>query len=304
MVSFLFIRKNFRPYTPHIFIPRKRYSAPVCERIVPLYNPHIFAGIPFLFDPGMGHLHPLNLFFVLPYPFSFSLWVGATTLLYLGGFYLFFRKSSSSPEMSLIFSLILFFSGSGFLRISNPTIFAVIAHYGLFLYSLSSLKGNKKDMLFPFVAGVLMTLSGHLQFVVYGYILGFITALFHFRHSISRTLSILPVAPGSLISLVILLLGYIGLESLHLSGGGYGIGPIDRSLAPACAAVPLPCRTERFCGNRGTRFASFPFGYSVSLAILMAGFRLVYFYLHAVFIVSWIHEIPFFRGLRVRYGCY
>ncbi len=303
MVFYLFF-VNLSTDTIILFIAQKTFLGTwIARGVVPLYNPHIFAGIPFLFDPGMGHLHPLNLFFVLPYPFSFSLWVGATTLLYLGGFYLFFRKSSSSPEMSLIFSLILFFSGSGFLRISNPTIFAVIAHYGLFLYSLSSLKGNKKDMLFPFVAGVLMTLSGHLQFVVYGYILGFITALFHFRHSISRTLLFFCALAVS-VSWYFLLGLPLVLESTRIGAGpGYAdIGPIA-PLQLAQLVLPFLLGAVR----NGSSWNSGPtavllFSLSGSFLFLLATIkgrvsRSFIFILALLFILSLgFIQIPFFRG--------
>lgn len=155
------------------------------QGVVPYFNPYIFAGIPFLFDAGMGNLHPFNLFFMLPYPFSLSVWIFTVFLMLLMGLYLFFRQFTKTYIFALLCTFIFFFSGSGYWRINNPTILLVIAHYGLFLYFLKDL--IKKPFSLRFILlGILMTLSGHIQFVLYGYILGIITAFFIYKISIKR----------------------------------------------------------------------------------------------------------------------
>ena len=183
---------NLSTDTIILFLAQKLFLGKWLARgIVPFFNPHIFLGLPFLFDVGMGNLHPFNLFFMLPYPYSFALWSSATSFLFFIGFYLLFGIFSKGKKHTLLLTLILFFSGSGFfLRMNNPTIFSVIAHYGVFAYSLYKLKdGTKKSFLISLFFGLLLTLSGHIQFVLYGYLLGFLLSVFYFKNSLKKTIS-------------------------------------------------------------------------------------------------------------------
>lgn len=178
---FYLIFVNFSTDTIILFISQKIYLGRWLARgIVPLYNPLLFAGIPFLFDPGMGHLHPFNLLYLLPYPWSFSLWISLTVFIYLAGFYRFFASFTKTSIFAVILTLILFFSGSGFWRTNNPAILLVIAHYGLFFYSIKSMKTKQISWQF-LIIGFLMTVSGHIQFVFYGYMMGFIVAWLFYR---------------------------------------------------------------------------------------------------------------------------
>lgn len=149
----------------------------------PLYNPYIYAGVPFAFDLGLGNLHPFNLLFMLPYPFSMSLWVFANSLLFLYGFFHFLRQFTKDERVAVLGTLILFFSGSGvFISMGNPTIFSVITHYGIFFYSLSFLKRfSLSSLRFPLLVGILLTLSGHIQFVFYAYLFGFFLSVFVYK---------------------------------------------------------------------------------------------------------------------------
>ncbi len=181
---------NLSTDTIILFLAQKLFLGKwLAKGIIPLFNPHIFLGVPFLFDVGMGNLHPFNLFFLLPYPYSFALWSAATSFLFLIGFYLLFGLFSKDKKYTLLLTLILFFSGSGFfLRMNNPTIFSVIAHYGVFAYSLNKLKeGSKKSFFIALFFGLLLTLSGHIQFVLYGYLLGLMLSLFYFKNSLKKT---------------------------------------------------------------------------------------------------------------------
>lgn len=226
--GFYFFFVNLSTDTIILFLAQKMFLGKwIARGIVPFFNPHIFAGVPYLFDPGMGHLHPFNLFFLLPYPYSFSLWVFAATLLFVLGFYFFFLKSGSNKTVSILFTLILFFSGSGFIRLNNPTIYGVIAHYGIFLLALAQLKSKKGGYGWSLLAGILMTLSGHLQFVVYGYLLGFIIALVHWKVPL-RKIILFFFLLGLSVSWYFVLSLPLVLSSTRIGAGdGYaGIGPI------------------------------------------------------------------------------
>lgn len=156
--------------------------------VFPFFNPYIFAGIPFAFDIGMGNFHPLNLLFIFPYPLSFSLWSAVVCFIFLWGYYSLFNLFTKNRISSLLLTLIMFFSGSGFfLRMNNPMILVVIAHYGLFLSSLIKLKNKDiKSFVLPLLWGILMTISGHFQFVLYGYILGIIVGILFFKIKLKK----------------------------------------------------------------------------------------------------------------------
>jgi len=188
---------NFSIDTIILFLSNKIFFGKwVAKGVFPWFNPHIFLGTPVAFDVGIGSFHPFNLFFLLPYPVSFALWMGATSLLFLTGFYFLFKKHAKTNTFALLLTLILFFSGSGIFRASNPTILLVIAHYGLFLFSLCSLKKQSQtNYLFPLGVGILLTVSGHVQFVFYGYLLAVVYAW------------LFKVAPFKKIIILFLLLG-------------------------------------------------------------------------------------------------
>ncbi|GEM_PF-1324368 len=169
-----------------LFLPNKLFLGEWLRKgILPLYNPYIFLGTPFGFDIGLGNLHPLNLLFILPYPLSFSLWVFATVFLFSLGFLKLFYRLSKNISWSIILFAIIFFSGQGpFIRLNNPTIWAVISHYPLLLLSLFSLK---KGRIWPFILwGALLSLAGHFQMVLYGFILAFLFAVFILKISIKQ----------------------------------------------------------------------------------------------------------------------
>ncbi len=183
---FYYFQINFSTDLIILFLSEKIFLGKwLAQGIVPFLNPHIFAGIPFLFDVGLGNLHPFNIFFAFPYPLSFSLWVFTSFFLLLSGFYFFFRRFTKTSVFALVCVLIFFFSGSGYWRINNPTIFLVIAHYGLFFYLLGDL--IKKEFSWRFILiGIFMALSGHVQFVLYGYILSVFIALLIYKISIRK----------------------------------------------------------------------------------------------------------------------
>lgn len=183
---FYYFQINFSTDLIILFLSEKIFLGKwLAQGIVPFLNPHIFVGIPFLFDIGLGNLHPFNIFFVFQYPLSFSLWVFTSFFLLLSGFYFFFRQFTKTSVFALVCVLIFFFSGSGYWRINNPTIFLVIAHYGLFFYLLGDL--IKKEFSWRFILiGIFMALSGHVQFVLYGYILSVFIALLIYKISIRK----------------------------------------------------------------------------------------------------------------------
>ncbi len=193
-----------------LFLPNKLFLGYWLKKgIIPLYNPYIFLGTPFLFDIGLGNLHPFNLLFLFPYPLSLSLWVFATTFIFSLGFLKLFYKLSKDFKWALFLFLILFFSGQGvFIRMNNPTMWAVISHWGFYLYSLEKLKRNK--YLPAILWGTLMLLAGHFQMGILGIILGLLFGLLIYKIHWKKLLKLnlitaLIIFPYLLLSLPIIL---------------------------------------------------------------------------------------------------
>ncbi len=193
-----------------LFLPNKLFLGYWLKRgVVPLYNPYIFLGTPFLFDIGLGNLHPFNLLFLLPYPLSLSFWVFTTTFIFSLGFLKLFYKLSKDLKWSLLLFLLLFFSGQGvFIRMNNPTMWAVISHWGFYLHSIEKVKNNQ--YLPALLWGILMLLAGHFQMGVLGIILGFLFGLLIYKINWKRLLKLniiiaLIILPYLLLSLPITL---------------------------------------------------------------------------------------------------
>ncbi|MBI3619750.1 hypothetical protein HY214_01235 [Candidatus Roizmanbacteria bacterium] len=209
-------RINLSTDTIILFLANKIFLGKwLAKGVLPLYNPNIFTGVPFAFDIGLGNLHPYNIFFLLPYPFSLALVTGISTFVFLAGFFLLFNEIAKNNRIALFLAYVLFFSGSGFIRYSNPTIMLVIVHYGLFMWSLKYLD-RKQKWLIPLVLGVLMTLGGHFQFVLFGYILGLIFGLFYLKIPLKK-IALFYIILFILVSWYFLLAMPIVLESTRLT---------------------------------------------------------------------------------------
>lgn len=187
---FYLLYANLSVDTILLFLASKLYLGHWLQQgIFPLFNPYIFTGIPFAFDVGLGNLHPTNLLFLLPFPLSAASWVTLHSAIFLAGYFLLFKKLSKQTAVAFFLTIVLFFSGTGLYKMNNPTIFGVIAHIGLFVYSLSYVqKNNWKSFSFPLIAGMLLTLSGHIQMVFIGYLVGFLIAVFLLRIHIKKIL--------------------------------------------------------------------------------------------------------------------
>ena len=178
---------NFSIDTLILFLSNKIFLGKWLARgVFPWFNPHIFLGLPFAFDSGLGNFHPFNLLFIFPFPWSFALWVSLASFLFMVGYYLFLADFTKTKSFAFILTLILFFSGSGWFRINNPTIFLVVAHFGIFLWSL---KFIKKRIYVPLIIGTLLIISGHLQFVVYGFVLGIFVGWRYYKISLLRLIT-------------------------------------------------------------------------------------------------------------------
>jgi len=177
---------NFSSDSVYLYIPQKIFLKTwLLKGIVPFFNPFLFAGTPFMADMNLGNFHPFSLFFLLPYPVSFALFVSTGIFLFMYGFYLFFKRITKNDKAALIGVLLLLFSGNGLLRINNPAVFLVLIHYGFLLYFLKDL--DKKSISWPLVlTGMLMTVSGHIQFVMYGHLLTLLVGLIVYRISLRR----------------------------------------------------------------------------------------------------------------------
>lgn len=187
---FYFFYVNLPTDSLILFLPNKIFLGEWLKKgIVPFYNPYIFLGIPFLFDIGLGNLHPFNILFIFPYPLSLSLWIFATVFIFSFGFLNLFYSLNKNLKWSFLFFLIILFSGQGiFIRMNNPTIWAVISHWGIYLYTLKNIKKNRYGLVIFWA--VMMALAGHFQMVVFGFLLGFLFAILIYTIQLKKLLKL------------------------------------------------------------------------------------------------------------------
>lgn len=136
----------------------------------PLINPYNGAGAPLLAVMHPGFLNPFGvLFFFLPLPWAWTLFIGLQLVLLGWGFYLYCRKIGQSHWAALMASVILLFSGYVTVRLE----------YGEFLYGLASLpfllylienwiqnSSSRRILLLPLVVAFLFV-SGQPHLIVY-----------------------------------------------------------------------------------------------------------------------------------------
>jgi hypothetical protein len=139
---------------------------------LPLWNPYIFSGQPFLANPTAGILYPLNYLFALinvDYAFGY-LFVIDTILIGLFTF-LYSRAIKLSEFASLVSSVVFMFSGTIATRIFPGHLFVVDAFvwFPLILFSFEKIISTQKIM-FAFLGSTAMFLiiiAGHTQIAFY-----------------------------------------------------------------------------------------------------------------------------------------
>src|SRR3989344_5254814 len=150
-----------------INVPSKVFLASELKQgRLPLWNPYIFSGSPYLADINLGIFYPLNVLYLLLTPFR-ALTVGVI-LSYgvsLFGAYLLARRIGLSTIASFYSSLVYTFSGTIASYTNNVSILHVAALMPLVLWSIVNHldKSNLKNFLIASLCIGLQIISGHPQ---------------------------------------------------------------------------------------------------------------------------------------------
>jgi len=105
------------------FYPRRMISHRIAKSArLPLWNPYMLGGMPFLADPHTALFYPLNLFYLIMPPGSAFLLV-ALIQLFLAGFFgfLFFREIGLHPGAAIFAGLVFMFNPFFITHLINPT---------------------------------------------------------------------------------------------------------------------------------------------------------------------------------------
>ena len=161
------VLEHYYPYHYFLFSHLKHFS-------LPLWNPYIFSGMPFLGDVQSQIFYPLNWFFAFfssPESVFYLLEIKIILHFLLGGifFYLFLRRLNLSPLSSLFGAIIFSFSGFLIMHLIHVTMvntFIWLPLIFLFLFSAFN-KKNVRDSLFAGIALGMANLASHPQITLH-----------------------------------------------------------------------------------------------------------------------------------------
>ena len=112
--------------------------------ILPLWNPHILAGVPLLANFQAAVFYPLNLLYFLSdnFPVIWSIQVASQSLLALLFMYLFLRSHSLNKASSLFGALVWGLGGFASLWLEYNTVVHAVLYLPLILWSVRRLPRN------------------------------------------------------------------------------------------------------------------------------------------------------------------
>lgn len=155
----------------HFFMPIRSYGFGLLAKgILPLWNPYIFSGMPFLAESQLAIFYPFNLIYlILPVSLASNMLILLHQVL-AGIFMYLYIKRLTRDSFSSFIGAIVFSLSSGFItRIfaGHITIVCAIAWLPL-LFLLVDMAVSEKKSIFILLAGIVLTLqilSGHIQIV-------------------------------------------------------------------------------------------------------------------------------------------
>lgn len=139
---------------------------------IPLWNPYMFSGTPFLANPSSGIFYPINIIFLLlPTSFAFD-YLFILDIFLIGLFtYLFARKINLDNFSSFISAIVFMFSGTIIYRVYPGHLYILDAIVWLpiilFFYERIFEKRNYVSGAIAGIAISLMIFVGHSQFTFY-----------------------------------------------------------------------------------------------------------------------------------------
>lgn len=142
----------------------------IANKELPLWNPYLFSGMPFLADINFGVLAPINFLYFIFDPFTAHTFNVVIAIWLIGFFmFLFYQSLKLSFIPAIISAVIFMFSGSVFINTLNTAILNVVMWLPLIMWSLEIYL--QKDVLWRglLIASLcsLQLFSGHIQYTYY-----------------------------------------------------------------------------------------------------------------------------------------
>lgn len=161
---------------------------------LPLWNPYIFSGTPFLADINLGLLFPLNILYLILSPLRALSYMIIIDVYLAGAFmYVYARIMRMSRFASTAAALIFMFSGSVMTFTLNTPILNSVVLIPLILCFLE-MSTQKKSLGFALVTAIVLSLqifAGHIQFFYYTALLAMFYVLLRSQDSMFIRLKLL-----------------------------------------------------------------------------------------------------------------
>ncbi|MBT3249624.1 MAG: YfhO family protein [Candidatus Pacebacteria bacterium] len=170
-----------------LMIPGKIFTAQWLKQgVFPLWNPHIFSGMPWIADINQSVLYPSTLLFVIFSPVvAFNLLLISHAFIAYSGMYLLAQKWAKDHWWALLAGALWMFSTQISGSMNNfSTLQSLVWLPWLAYFGLQLVKNNSAKVWFSIVV-VLQFLGGYPQHVLYG--IGLAVLLSLFKRSISFT---------------------------------------------------------------------------------------------------------------------
>lgn len=168
---FLFGQVFYNGDNFHLNIPEKYFFVQqVLHGHLPLWNPYIFLGVPYLADLNLGTLNPTNvLYFIFPVPRALTLLTVADFMGLSIGMYLLLRSFHVTEMASFFGSVMMSLSGMPFALLSNMTLMQVIVYIPFIFFIAKSFceKKTVKYLLLLILLQFLQLIAGHPQITYY-----------------------------------------------------------------------------------------------------------------------------------------
>ena len=152
------------------FYPMKSFlSSSLQDGSIPYWCPNYFCGTPFISDLQSGVFYPLSaIFLILPFPFSFNIFILTHLLLGFTFFFIFIKGLGLSSKTALITSISYCFGGYTIACINTLNNLTTIIWLPLILFSIQKiiLSNNKLYYFISIFATCSMILGGEPQIFI------------------------------------------------------------------------------------------------------------------------------------------
>lgn len=178
-------------------------------RELPLWNPYLFAGVPFLAAGQHSALYPLSLlFYLLPIARAYGLFVALQFVIAMGAMFWFLRVLGVGRFGAIVSGIVFAFSGFYVVSVAFPMVLAAAAWLPAILACAEKIiRADKRRIAYAILGAIflgLQFLAGHIEISLYNLIvLGF--------YSVFRALSLPGMRARALAGIMIVAMTFIGI---------------------------------------------------------------------------------------------